>query len=149
MIYVSDGNACFEFGSIALGEERSGHINLNLPHIEGIYAEWQVTVREITVRDIVVRGKNWSDFFVFTLPAGAAQSLFNGIRKEAIFYGKAASHELRLNLSALYESKAEPTEAEYKTWKAAVIEELKNTEDACVREFERIKGLKEGVAALP
>ena len=149
MIYVTDGNATFEFDSITLGKEWTGYINLNLPHIEGIYVEWEKTIREIAVRDIVVRGKNFSDFFVFTLPAGAAQSLFNGIRKEAIFYGKAASHELRLNLSALYESKAEPTEAEYKTWKAAVIEELKNTEDACVREFERIKGLKEGVAALP
>lgn len=149
MIYVTDGDTAFEFQSIELGEERSGYINLNLPHIEGINVEWQKTIREIAVKDIVVRGKRLHDCFIFTLPAGAAQSLFDVINREATIYEKTTPHELRLNLSGLYESEADPTEEEYNTWKAAVIEELNYAADACLRELKRIKGLREEVAALP
>lgn len=155
MITIFDGEEKHEVfidDVVTLGETHENDIMLDLPEVEEVDVDWQICTRKADMRSFELKRVNRGPVYVHLyLPSRAAEDFAETLAKYFVL-SKFTGMSFDLDISALYDVKVPPTDAELAKWKAAVREEYeaqrKEFADYVASEAKRIVALGEKVAKL-
>lgn len=154
MITIFDGEEKYEVSVddfVILGETHEGDIMLDLPEVEEIDVDWRICTRKAKMRYFELKRPNGGVYVHLYLPSQAAEDFAETLAKYFVL-SKCTGMSFDLDISALYDVKVPPTDAELAKWKAAVREEYeaqkRDFREYVINESSRLVNLGEKVANL-